>query len=209
MKQRLSEQAVKTIRELRSKGYSLTEIKKEVKAGYGTIYNYIKDVQILPEYKEVWEKKRNGSMKRKIDAETEAGVSAKKILSNLSENEKLLFAVALYWAEGSKKDFSFCNSDPEMIQIFVAILKNVFKVRVSDLKISIRIYEDLDMKKCSEFWASLTGIKVDEITSVNVLKGKKVGKLTYGMCRVRVKKGGDLLKYVVALRKVFIEILPL
>ena len=37
-----------------------------------------------------------------------------------------LIAASLYWAEGAKKDFSLTNSDPEMIRVFVMILRKIF-----------------------------------------------------------------------------------
>lgn len=40
---------------------------------------------------------------------------------------------------------------------------------------------------------------------VHVLNGKKIGKLQYGMCRVRIKKGGVLLKKIVGLNKAVVE----
>jgi len=33
----------------------------------------------------------------------------------------------------------------------------------------------------------------------------EAGKLPYGMCRIRVKKGGDVLKYVVALENEIVQ----
>ena len=41
---------------------------------------------------------------------------------------------------------------------------------------------------------SIPEIRLDKNTSVDVLEGRKKGKLTYGMCRVRIRKGGLLLK---------------
>jgi hypothetical protein len=44
-----------------------------------------------------------------------------------------------------------------------------------------------------------------EFVNVNILKGKKSGKCPFGMCRVRVKKGGNMLKYIKALKNIVIE----
>jgi len=41
---------------------------------------------------------------------------------------------------------------------------------------------------------------VEKFVSVNVLDGKKNGKLIYGMCRIRITKGADVLKYIKALK---------
>lgn len=107
---------------------------------------------------------------------------------------------ALYWGEGNKKDFNLINSDPDLIKVFVKGLKDLFGIPANKLKISIRIYEDLDKIKCLNFWSGITKVPVHKFVSVNVLKGKKKGKLNNGMCRVRVEKGGNLLKYMLAIR---------
>ena len=109
--------------------------------------------------------------------------------------------VSLYWAEGAKRDFTFSNTDAEMIKIFVYILKKVFRIKDEDLKISLRIYEDLDKNTCLRYWSKITGIKLGKNTSIDVLKGKKKGKLEYGMCRIRAKKSGLLLKEFFAIIK--------
>lgn len=183
---------------LRRHGYSISEIYKNVKVGYGTICRYIKGVEILPEYKEIWLSKRNGSLKRKKIEEEKAWKKALKELTSLSKKEKLILLSALYWAEGNKKDFIITNTDSDLISIFVKGLIDIFKIKKSDIKISIRIFEDLDKETCLNYWSKVTNIKKDDFLKTTILKGKKKGKLNYGMCRVRVRKGGFLLKYILA-----------
>ena len=50
------------IKKLRSLGWSLPEIYREVKVGYGSVMRYIKDVQILPQYQKALENKKKGSI---------------------------------------------------------------------------------------------------------------------------------------------------
>lgn len=103
-------------------------------------------------------------------------------------------AATLYWAEGAKKDFGLSNTDPALIKVFLYILRSVFGVEEERIVVSLRLYEDLNKRECLAFWSNLTGLKLDNTTSVTVLKGSKNGKLKYGMCRIRVRKGGNLLK---------------
>ncbi len=205
MAQRISRKVIDSIRKLRQKGFSLNEIRKLYPIGYGSLYRYIKDVEMFPEYKKTWLGKRGGSIKRKKLAEKIALREAKKVIKNLSYNEKLLFITALYWGEGNKKDFGLTNSDPELIRIFIHGLLNLLRVEKNRIRVSIRIFEDMNKKKCLEYWSKITGIPFGEFANVNILKGKKKGKLLYGMCRIRVLKGGNMLKYMVALRLVVAE----
>jgi len=198
---RLTPKVISTIRSLRRKGLSLNEIKQKVLVGYGTIARYIKGVEIQPKYKRTWFGKRGGSRKRKRLAEIEASVKARKFITSLSYKERAIFLSALYWAEGNKRDFGFTNTDPEMIRIFVWGLQEIFSVPKDQIRVSIRTYEDLDKEKCLNFWSKVVGIPKDRFINVNILKGKKQGKLRYGMCRIRVTKGANMLKYITAIRK--------
>lgn len=154
----------------------------------------------------MWKSKRGGSLRKKILAEQSAAKKAKEFIKAVSKENKLYILAALYWAEGSKSDLSFTNSDPQMIKIFIDGLEEVFEISKLKMKVSIRIYEDLDREKCLNYWSVITGIPKEKFISVNILKGKKVGKLQYGMCRVRVEKGGDLLKYFRAIKNEIVDL---
>lgn len=133
-------------------------------------------------------------------AKIEASKKAKQLISLLSSKEKAVFLSALYWAEGNKRDFGFTNTDPEMIRVFVTGLEEIFQIPRDRLRASIRTYEDLDKEKCLRYWSKVVGIPPEQFVNVNVLKGKKNGKLAYGMCRIRIIKGTDMLKYITAIR---------
>lgn len=180
--------------DLRKKGKSVPEISRECGLPKSTVSRHIKGTKILPEYHARWLERRNAS---KIVSERNWQIASKKaeeIFYSLSERDKILIAAGLYWAEGTKREFNFINTDPEMIKFFVHVLRSVFHVRNEDFKVTLRIYEDLDKQSCLQYWSEVIGIKLGNDTAVNVLSGFKKGKLKYGMCRVRIKKGGLLHK---------------
>ena len=197
---------IEKVKLLRSQGWSLPEIYREVKIGYGSVSKYIQGVEILPQYKQLWLNKRKGSVVRMEKAEKEAYEKAKESVISLNKKEKLLLLAALYWGEGGKTDFNFTNSDPKMVGVFVSGLRDVLGIEQKEIRASIRIYEDLDKTACLEHWAKITNIPTKEFVNVDVLKGKKSGKLKYGLCRIRVRKGGNMLKYLLALNKRVSEI---
>lgn len=200
-KLQLAKEKIDKIKLLRSQGFSLPEISNQVKVPKTTVFRYIQGVNMLPEFLSTWRGKRGGSIKRKLQKEQKALEEGKKLVGQLSSKEKLLFISALYWAEGSKKDFGLSNTDPALIKVFIEGLKDIFGLKQNELKVSVRIYEDLDREKCLAFWSNITGIPKENFINVNVLPGKKKGKLEYGMCRIRVTKGGDLLKKIIGINK--------
>lgn len=200
-KDKTADEIIKKIESLRRRGYSLPEISKKLSIAKTTAFRYTRDIEILPKYGEILKIKRGGSRKRKRLKEQKALAQARRF-ANLSDREKLLFISALYWGEGTKKDFSLSNTDPHLIKVFVTVLKQVLKINSEDLRVSVRIYEDLDKEQCLSFWSEVIGVPKEQFVNVNILTGKKKGKLLYGMCRVRIRKGGDTLKRIVAINKV-------
>lgn len=196
----IPKKTINKIKLLRQKGYSLPEIKKEVRASHGSVFRHIQGVKILPEYWKEWHGKQGGSIKRMKIRERIAEEKAEKTIHSLSNKEKMIFLTALYWGEGSKSDFNLMNTDADLIRVFTQGLQEIFNISKDRLRISIRIYEDLDKQKCLEYWSKITGVSAEKFVSVNILKGNKKGKLPYGMCRLRVLKGGDMLKYIKALK---------
>ncbi len=65
----------------------------------------------------------------------------------------------------------------------------------------------LNIDKCLNFWSKITGIRKEDFVNVNILAGKKKVKLEYWMCRVRVIKGGDLLKKIKSINKVITDLI--
>lgn len=206
MSKLLSKETIEKIKLLRQKGYSLPEIKKEVKASHGSVFRHIKGVKILPEYWKEWHGKQGGSIKRMKVRERLAQEKAEKSVLSLSNKEKIIFLTALYWGEGSKSDFSLTNTDADLIRVFIRGLQEIFNISKDRLRISIRIYEDLNKRECLKYWSKITGVPAEKFVSVNILKGNKKGKLPYGMCRLRILKGGDMLKYIKALKNKIIDL---
>ena len=197
----ISADKINHIQRLRRKGYSLPEIQKEVHVGYGTVYRYIQGVKISLLYKKTWFGKRGGSIKRKKLAEIYAQTRAEKLIPSMTKNEILMFFSALYWSEGSKADFNVINSDPILIAVIVKTLLKILEIDRSRIRLSIRIHEDVNESDALSYWSKLTEIPIENFSATEVLKGKKRGKLLHGMCRVRVRKGADLLKYMKAVYK--------
>ncbi|MDO8566375.1 MAG: hypothetical protein Q7S04_04325 [Candidatus Moranbacteria bacterium] len=109
----------------------------------------------------------------------------------------VLFIVALYWAEGGKRDLNLTNSDPDLVRIFI---QGLFKlgVKKSDLRINLRLYGDIKESVARAFWAQKLDILPESIRGINWLHGKKEGKLPYGMCRIRVTRSGSYFKMIMS-----------
>src|SRR3989338_11675062 len=188
-KARLSQEEVEKIINLRKTGHTLNEIKTLTKKSNGTVFKYMQNVSVLPEYQQIWKIKRGGSKARSEKAWDEARVKASSIIRDIGFKEKMLILSCLYWGEGNKRELNIINSDPLIIKTVIICLEDL-GVKQEDLKISIRIFEDISKKKAVNFLTSILGLPAGFIKSINVIHSNKPGKLQYGMCRLRVKKGG-------------------
>jgi hypothetical protein len=186
-------QIINRIIHLRQKGLSINEIKKDVRKSKSLIFKYIQGVEIMPEYRAIWDAKQIGTRKTSLAHWQEARLYADKLFIGLSKKEKLIVGVCLYWAEGTKKDFNLINTDPALVRTFVSFLE-VLGVPKDNLRVSLRIYEDINRMDAIRYWANLLEIEEGNIKYIEVLGGKSGGKLSYGMCRVRIIKGGLYLK---------------
>ncbi len=174
---------------LRTQGKSIPEIVKFSGAAKTTVQRYVLGVEIPKEFYKELREKQGGSKERAKALRENSIIKAQSILGNLSERDHLLVLVALYWGEGTKKDFSIMNSDPKLIQAFIVFLYS-FGVGKDRLIPSLRMHSDISIRAAKEFWSYKTGLPISSFKAVEVIQpGKKKGKLPYGMCRIRVVSG--------------------
>jgi len=136
-----------------------------------------------------------------ISAKTKAKKEATNLIRKLNKKERILIMSSIYWGEGGKRDFNLTNTDPYLIRLFIDGLIKEFAITRERIRLSIRIYEGMNEKECINYWLKTTRLSKSNLVSVNIIKGRKKGKLKYGMCRVRVLKAGNVLKYVNAIKE--------
>ena len=81
-------------------------------------------------------------------------------LMNVSEREFLIAGLALYAAEGNKRDgeVAFANTNPSMILFFCVWLRRFFDVDESRLRLRLYLHHGLNIDEANSFWSHLTGI---------------------------------------------------
>lgn len=183
---------------LRKTGHSLTEIRRIVRRGNSTVYKLIKDIIVAEPYSSVLRLKQGGSKERSVGHWKQATHDAKKRIGKISARDRMLILAALYWGEGNKRELNLINSDPELIRVFIACLLSI-GVKPEDMRVSLRLYEDIPTRKALSFWASVVSVPVSQFGRIDVLKGHKTGKLQHGMCRIRVRKGGTYFKLIMSM----------
>ena len=199
-KPRLTKKEIARIIFLRKKGNTLGEIMKLVPKSKTTIFAYIKDVVPYKKFFSLLEDKKHGTKKK---AERE-WIMARELVSEkigpITDRDLILMAGMLYWAEGTKHyDLNLINTDSGLLKIF---LKGLLALGVAKehIKISIRLFDDLDEEEAIKYWLKELRLSRKNLISINYIgRGKKKGKLPYGMCRLRVKNGALHFKQLMSI----------
>lgn len=192
---------IQKIKYLRKRGHSINEISKDLCLPKTTVWKYVQGIRIPIKYINILKSKQKSSIYRSHQDQERAEKAAREMIKDIDKSTKVLIAAMLYWAEGSKKDLCLSNTDPKLIKTFLECIKEL-GAKKDDISISIRLYEDISQSSARNFWSNVTNIPAEKIKHINVLKGNKKGKLPFGMCRIRIRKGGYLLKLINAIKEI-------
>lgn len=198
-----------TIIKYRETGYSIPEIASLTGVSRTTVWKYATKVKVIEKYKQSLAAKRGGSHKRAIARWKHAQQLAHELVADISTRDMLIILSSLYWAEGTKKEFTFTNTDPIMIRVVTEGLR-IIGVDFNELKMSIRIYEDMVGKEdeIKKYWLGVIGQDPVTHVTINVISGNKIGKLPYGMCRIRIVKGESYFKLIQSIIQLFKDTCP-
>lgn len=197
---------------LRKTGLSYSEIHNELGVAKSTLSYWLRDVDLPPVAKARLEHRERTAQKKSC---LKAAAKNKLIHQNrrkrlleekrtcyadveLSPDSLALVGAALYWAEGSKgrNSFSFANSDPQMIELYIKWLTEILDIPKTDLVFSISVYLDcgLSYEEVVSWWSGLIGVPRAQFRPRRAPdprpKKKKVKpekKLRYGILHIYVR----------------------
>lgn len=204
---------------LRKRGLSYSEILKQIPVAKSTLSLWLRSVGLSKKQKQILTDRKLASMKRgafakknqRIQLSEKIKKESRAEIKLINKKELMLIGAALYWAEGSKakehnisQGIIFSNSDPLMIKLFLKWLKEVLKVKTSDINPEIYIHENSknNIKKVIKYWSHIINIPDKEFQHIYFKKNKistkrkNIGKNYYGLLRVRVRKSTNLNRKV-------------
>lgn len=187
----------KSVRELRVSGATYGEIIKRYGVARSTLHYWLRDIgrpkEIVTRSRAMWakevqplgalanKKKREGvlsQLRDKVAIEV-GGISLKKM-------DKTMLSL-LYWAEGAKGKGSlvFANTDPEMMLLFITLLRTSFELDGSKFRVRLHIHDYHDEKQVKSYWSNLLDISVEQFQKTYVKqrsKNKIFRENKYGIC---------------------------
>ena len=159
---------------LRTQGYSLSEISRQLDVSQSTASLWLKGVDLSEKAR-----KRISDLSvrgREKSTRTNRGKRkaedieiAEKVESYFSKHLRIDSKIAcalLYWGEGTKcsgnTSVSFMNADPEMIRYFLRVFRDSFSLDEKRFRALVHLHEYHDKDKQLEFWSTLTNIPIDQ-----------------------------------------------
>lgn len=183
---------------MRNQGFSYKEISKELGVAVSTVSRYSQGIFLNEKAQDRLKSRRFHSHINAIEKWRLSTELAKKKVGEISERDLLIILACLHWGEGSKRELSFINSDPEMVRVYVRGLR-LLGVSKSQINYTLRSYRGHNDADLINFWSKTLSIDKSDILKIHHIEGNKVGKLKYGMCRVRVRKGAPYFKLIMSM----------
>ncbi|MFD8503744.1 hypothetical protein ACFV2L_13580 [Streptomyces sp. NPDC059687] len=201
-------------RELRLQGWTYDRIETELGCSRSSVSLWVRDLP-RPERKRSREEasaisNRGWAEKLRIRDEERrrAKKAAEQAIGVLSPRELFLVGVGLYWAEGGKdkpydrrETVTFVNSDPGMIEVFLAWL-DLVGVERGRLRFTVMIHENADVAGAEQYWAGLVGADRSAFNKTTLKKHnprtvrKNVDDSYRGCLVIKVLKGADLYRRI-------------
>ena len=206
-----------TARELRRSGKSIKEIAKVLKISVGSSSSWCRDIQLTPKQianlqkrrtDPFYGRKRDYYLKKKKEFDEKVlslKIKGFKEINKLSKREIFLIGIALYWAEGFKKDHQvgFANIDVNMIKFFLFWLKESFNVTNKDLifRVTANITYKEKVKELEKYWSNELKIRLNQFSKPYFQKSiwKKQYENTdnyHGVIRIKVKRSVNILRKI-------------
>ncbi|HOX41742.1 MAG TPA: hypothetical protein PK263_06165 [bacterium] len=198
-------------RELRQKGFSLTEISNRISVAKSTVSGWVKDIVLDDEaMSRLREKVSNGQLKSANikRAKTQATLQkcyddAKRTLLDYQidhSNSRILCSL-IYWCEGGKGErriVQFTNSDPNLMQAFLSLFRSSYKLSEEKFRVCIHLHDYHNKDKQIAFWSKITKIPEQQFIKpfFKINQGKNIHPEYQGCAQIRycdVKVARDLI----------------
>lgn len=191
---RHSAQVITQVKKLRKNGMSIPEIMLATGLSKTTIWHHVQQITLSEVMLKKIRSKQGGSKKRYIEAVARARLQSAVLLSSRYREICLLCAM-LYWAEGSKRELVFTNTDVSMVNLYLKFIREILLVPESDIGLLIRISDPIVPTVAQKYWSNNTRVSLKRVTiSKDNIQNKT--KTTYGICRINVKKNSYYLKII-------------
>ncbi|WP_432254143.1 hypothetical protein [Streptomyces sp. HNM1019] len=202
-------------REMRLQGMTYDKIQLELGCSKSSISLWTRDLptpdrppRTREEASAIAKRGWEATMRQREIERQRTKLAAAREIGAMTDRELFLVGVGLYWSEGAKSKphnpaerVMFINSDPDMIQLYLAWL-SLLGVEPDRLRYRVTIHESAQVADAERYWAEVIGVDVATLERTTLKKHnpktvrKNVGERYRGCLVVRVLKGADLYRRI-------------
>lgn len=157
---------------LRKQGKSYSEIRKLIKVSKSSLSLWLKNISLtdrqksellnkkylaIERYRESMQLKREKRLNEYYEAQLYRWIP-------LTNREKLIAGLFLYWGEGNKASsnrLDISNSDPSVIKFATYWMNKCLLISLNDLHFRLHLYSDMDINQEIHYWSKILGVGVD------------------------------------------------
>lgn len=165
---------------MRQKGMSYSQIKEKLGISKSTLSGWLHDFPLSEErIRELRdnspiriERYRNTMRAKREKKLLEAYTEMSNKIGKLSNRELFLAGLFLYWGEGSKTtnaSVGLTNTNPSMLKFYIRWLE-LLGIKRKNLKVSLHLYSDMNIKKQEKYWSQELGIPVSQFRKSYIKK---------------------------------------
>ena len=174
--------------EIRRAGKSYREIKDVLSIPKSTLSVWFGKELGVPAYSKKWFQHLADIRPLAAKMKTKIRMDELKKIKIRMEKEVLLYPLheinfqksllaMLYWAEGSKHEkmsgLKFTNTDPQLIDLFISLLRNCYKLDESKFRVFLQLHYYHPIRKTRQFWSKLADVPETQFHSVIIKKRSK------------------------------------
>lgn len=216
----------KKARKLRARGWTLPEIAAEVNAGKGLVSLWVRDVEISARgAKRLSDRKLRLGGINGLENARKAWSEQRRLAREVFRQEgretarqgnvNHALACALYWAEGTKNKnvVQIINGDMNVLKVFLLFCRSFFNVTNKDIKYSITGYTNSkSAEEMEKYWIENLDLEGAVAKKHNFddfryatrgVSGKRVGKLPYGMCTIKICCSTQIVQHIYGALEVY------
>jgi hypothetical protein len=192
---------------LRKQGKSYSQIKKELGISKSTLNGWLKhyplsreQIRLLRDLNQERIEHYRNTMRRKLEKRLyETYLQQKRIWTPLTEREKFIAGLFLYWGEGgktSRNTLNISNTDPNVMKFSLLWINQILRVPKHKIRVYLFLYSDMNVNKEKEYWASLLGLNISNFVKPYIKKSKKadIDQKGYGHGTCRLVVGNTPIK---------------
>ncbi|MEX2340855.1 MAG: hypothetical protein WD605_00865 [Candidatus Paceibacterota bacterium] len=207
---------------LRKRGYSYKEILAQVPVAKSSLSLWLADLPLTKSEKLVLKDRKNTNItrgrikaaselrRRRLERETVWLQEAKYTFEKYKNDPYFNVGLALYWAEGAKRvnQWSFSNSDEDMILVVLQWLHKYALIRPEDIFFRLYIHKPYAHENCEGWWTEKLQVPSSQFVKT-IYKptgfGVKKRPAYKGCIKIEVRRSKNLLCKMRFWQKMLVE----